>query len=84
MKWARLWILCSPLKQSESLRLRYVCYNIDNLNERIDFLTEKLRLEELLNRITGELSSGQKNRASLAKALITNPRYYYLMSQQQL
>ena len=27
----------------------------------------------MLNRITGELSSGQKNRVSLAKALINNP-----------
>tara|TARA_B100000902_G_scaffold113712_1_gene114838 strand:+ start:13461 stop:14189 length:729 start_codon:yes stop_codon:yes gene_type:complete len=48
-------------------------YNIDNLNERIDYLAYKLRLEELLNKITGELSSGQKNRASLAKALINSP-----------
>ena len=48
-------------------------YNIENLEQRIQYLTEKLRLEELLNRITGELSSGQKNRVSLAKALINDP-----------
>ena len=53
-------------------------YNIDNLNQRIEYLTEKLRLEELLHRITGELSSGQKNRASLAKALINNPKVLFL------
>ncbi len=35
-------------------------YNIKNLEQQIQYLTEKLRLEELLNRITGELSSGQK------------------------
>ena len=34
---------------------------------------DKLRLENLLNRITGELSSGQKNRISLAKAIINDP-----------
>lgn len=48
-------------------------YNIQNLNERINFLSEKLRLGDLLNKITGELSSGQKNRVSLAKALINDP-----------
>jgi ABC-2 type transport system ATP-binding protein len=48
-------------------------YNIKNLNERIIFLSEKLRLEDLLDKITGELSSGQKNRVSLAKALINDP-----------
>ena len=48
-------------------------YNIKNLNERINFLSEKLRLGDLLDKITGELSSGQKNRASLAKALINDP-----------
>ena len=48
-------------------------YSVKNLNNRIEFLTSKLRLHELLNRITGELSSGQKNRVSLAKALINDP-----------
>ncbi len=53
-------------------------YNIENLEQRIQYLTEKLRLEELLNRITGELSSGQKNRVSLAKALINKPKVLFL------
>ncbi len=48
-------------------------YNVSNIKNRIDYLVEKLRLSDLLNRVTGELSSGQKNRASLAKALINNP-----------
>tara|TARA_B100001175_G_scaffold286515_1_gene268278 strand:+ start:1509 stop:2246 length:738 start_codon:yes stop_codon:yes gene_type:complete len=48
-------------------------YNVTNIKNRIEYLVEKLRLSDLLNRVTGELSSGQKNRASLAKALINNP-----------
>ena len=48
-------------------------YNIKNPNERIVYLSNKLRLDELLDKITGELSSGQKNRVSLAKALINDP-----------
>ena len=53
-------------------------YNIKKLDEQIEYLTEKLRLNEIINRITGELSSGQKNRASLAKALINKPKVLFL------
>jgi len=48
-------------------------YNVNNLNEQIDYLSNRLRLKDLLDNVTGELSSGQKNRVSLAKALINNP-----------
>jgi ABC-2 type transport system ATP-binding protein len=53
-------------------------YKINKLDERIDYLTSKLRLEDILNRITGELSSGQKNRSSLAKSLINDPKVLLL------
>ena len=53
-------------------------YSVKNLNEKIDYLVNKLRLENLLNRITGELSSGQKNRISLAKAIINDPNVLLL------
>ena len=53
-------------------------YNVLDIKNRIEYLVEKLRLENLLNRVTGELSSGQKNRASLAKALINNPSVLFL------
>ena len=48
-------------------------YNLENLYKQIDYLSNKLRLNSLLDNVTGELSSGQKNRVSLAKALINNP-----------
>ena len=48
-------------------------YSIKNLNDKIEQLVNELRLKDLLNKITGELSSGQKNRVSLAKALINDP-----------
>jgi ABC-2 type transport system ATP-binding protein len=40
---------------------------------KLSIYQNKLRLNKLLDKITGELSSGQKNRVSLAKALINNP-----------
>ena len=48
-------------------------YDVKNLKSKIEYLSEKLRLNEIIDKITGELSSGQKNRVSLAKAIINNP-----------
>ena len=53
-------------------------YSVSDIKKRIEYLSEKLRLEDLLNKITGELSSGQKNRVSLAKALINEPKVLLL------
>ena len=48
-------------------------YSVKSLTERIEYLADKLRLDKFLDNITGELSSGQKNRVSLAKSLINKP-----------
>jgi ABC-2 type transport system ATP-binding protein len=53
-------------------------YNVKKLNEKIDYLSDKLKLSEMLNKITGELSSGQKNRVSLAKSIINDPKVLLL------
>jgi ABC-2 type transport system ATP-binding protein len=53
-------------------------YSIKDLNNKIELLANELRLKDLLKKITGELSSGQKNRVSLAKALINDPKVLLL------
>ena len=65
--------LPKKLTVKQNLTVYGKLYNINNLNDRINYLSNKLRLNNLLDKITGELSSGQKNRASLAKALINEP-----------
>ena len=70
--------LPKKLTVKQNLTVYGKLYKINNVNERIEFLSEKLRLEDLLNSITGELSSGQKNRVSLAKALINEPKVLLL------
>ncbi len=70
--------LPKKLTVKQNLTVYGKLYKINNINERIDFLSEKLRLEKLLNSITGELSSGQKNRVNLAKALINEPKVLLL------
>ena len=70
--------LPKKLTVKQNLTVYGKLYNIKNLIERVEYLTEKLRLEDLLKRVTGELSSGQKNRVSLAKALINKPKVLFL------
>ena len=65
--------LPKKLKVRQNLIVYGKLYNIKNLNEQIKYLSHKLRLDNLLDKVTGELSSGQKNRVSLAKALINDP-----------
>jgi len=53
-------------------------YGVRNITQRIEEMTEDLNLKEFLNKKTGELSSGQKNRVSLAKSLINKPKLLFL------
>jgi len=70
--------LPKKLKVKQNLIVYGKLYNVDQLENRINYLSDKLRLSDLLNKITGELSSGQKNRVSLAKALINDPKVLLL------
>ena len=53
-------------------------YGVKNLKERIEEISEELNLNDFLFKKTGELSSGQKNRVSLAKSLINKPEVLLL------
>ena len=70
--------LPKKLTVKQNLYVYSKLYKVQNIEERIEYLSEKLRIGELLDNVTGELSSGQKNRVSLAKALINEPRVLLL------
>jgi ABC-2 type transport system ATP-binding protein len=53
-------------------------YGVDGLAGRIAELASELDLDDLLDRPSGKLSSGQKTRVSLAKALINRPEVLLL------
>ena len=65
--------LPKKLTVKQNLEVYGRLYDVKNLKKKIEMLTEKLRLSEIINKLTGELSSGQKNRVSLAKSIINNP-----------
>jgi len=53
-------------------------YGVAGLADRVATLAEELELADLLDRPTGKLSSGQRTRVSLAKALINRPEVLLL------
>ena len=65
--------LPKKLTVKENLMVYGKLYSVRDINNRIDYLAETLRLGEFINKKTGELSSGQKNRVSLAKAVVNDP-----------
>ena len=62
----------------QNLKVFGMLYGVRDLAERIEELSEKLNLTDLLDRPTGKLSAGQKTRVSLAKSLINSPELLLL------
>ena len=76
---------CSPyielpkkLTVKQNLEVYGRLYEVKNLSERISTISEDLDIKKFFKRKTGELSSGQKNRVSLAKSLINKPEILLL------
>tara|TARA_Y100001980_G_C14492718_1_gene269573 strand:+ start:419 stop:1147 length:729 start_codon:yes stop_codon:yes gene_type:complete len=70
--------LPKKLTVKQNLEVYGRLYDIKNLDDKIKDLSNKLRLGEIINKVTGELSSGQKNRVSLAKSIINDPQVLLL------
>ena len=70
--------LPKKLTIEENLKVYGKMYGVNNLQNKISELMKELNLFEFKKRKTGELSSGQKNRVSLAKALINEPEILLL------
>ena len=70
--------LPKKLTVKQNLEVYGRLYGIKNLKNRIDEISNDLNLNNFLSKNTGELSSGQKNRVSLAKSLINKPDILFL------
>ena len=70
--------LPKKLTIEENLKVYGRMYGVNNLEKKISNLMEELNIKEFKKRKSGELSSGQKNRVSLAKALINDPEILLL------
>ena len=66
------------LTSEQNLRVYAQLYGLDRVRERIAHLSDALDLDSFLKRPMGSLSSGQKSRVSLAKALLNDPELLFL------
>ena len=70
--------LPKKLTVKQNLEVYARLYGVKKINERLSELVQDLNLQKFLNKKTGELSSGQKNRVALAKSLINKPKLLFL------
>ena len=70
--------LPKKLTVKQNLEVYGRLYGIKNLGNRINEISSDLDIKSFYERKTGELSSGQKNRVSLAKSLINKPEILLL------
>ena len=70
--------LPKKLTVKQNLEIYGRLYGVKNLNNRINEISEDLDIKNFFKKKTGELSSGQKNRVSLAKSLINKPEILLL------
>jgi ABC-2 type transport system ATP-binding protein len=72
--------LYTDLTVDENLRFFGSVYGLENheLDERIATLAKRLRFEKLLHVLTAGLSTGQRQRAALAAALLHSPELLFL------
>ena len=70
--------LPKKLTVKQNLEIYGRLYGIEELESRINEISSDLDIKNFFTRKTGELSSGQKNRVSLAKSLINKPEILLL------
>ena len=70
--------LPKKLTVKQNLEVYARLYGVKEINKRVEEMVEDLNLKKFLEKKTGELSSGQKNRVALAKSLINKPKLLFL------
>ncbi len=70
--------LPKKLTVKQNLEVYARLYGVTEIEKRIDEMIENLNIKDFLNKKTGDLSSGQKNRVALAKSLINKPKLLFL------
>ena len=70
--------ICETIEDDLAFILENMCYSRMDISKRIKEISKELKIEHLLNKNSYELSGGEKAKASLAIALIHNPKILLL------
>ena len=70
--------LPKKLTVKQNLEIYARLYGVKDLENRINDIAGDLDLKKIIDKKNGELSSGQKNRVSLAKSFINKPKLLFL------
>ncbi len=66
------------LTVEENLKVIARLYSLQNIQQRVDAILEKLEMSDIRSKLTRKLSTGQMSRLTLAKALMTEPKILFL------
>ena len=66
------------LTVEENLKVIARLYGLKNITQKIDEIVKQLDMQEIRNKLTRKLSSGQMSRLTLAKAIMTEPKILLL------
>ena len=66
--------LFSMLNISDNILLPLIIHNEDICNSNFEYIVEKLNIKNLLNKSSGDLSSGERQRVLLARAMVLKPK----------
>ena len=66
--------LFSMLNISDNILLPLIIHNEDICNSNFEHIVEKLNIKNLLDKSSGDLSSGERQRVLLARAMVLKPK----------
>ena len=66
--------LFSMLNISDNILLPLIIHNEDICNSIFEYIVEKLNIKNLLDKSSGDLSSGERQRVLLARAMVLKPK----------
>lgn len=70
--------LCETVEDDLVFSLENLCYSVDEMKNKVRYISNKFKISHLLKKSPNELSGGEKAKVALAMALIHSPKILIL------